>query len=175
MKIGVVSDTHRNQDVLQTVADWLIDTHRIVSLYHLGDDYQDVSVLADRGVDIVQAPGIYHPGYRDKSLPASVTENVMGLQVMLVHSFEKDVTDEDQTVVDIILHGHTHHPELKLQDGHLWMNPGHCKGHKDKNTDSSFGLLDVQERQVTASIFNLDYAEIERLEMYRAENGLFKK
>ncbi len=175
MKIGVVSDTHRNRDLLNSVVEWLISKHHIVSLYHLGDDYQDVVELADRGIDIIQVPGTYHPGYRDGSLAPKVTENVMGLQVMLVHSFEKDVTEDDKTVADIILHGHTHRPEIILEDGHVWMNPGHLKGHKDKTVDSSFGLLEFQDRSVVASILNAEYEEIERQELYRAENGLFKR
>src|SRR4030042_5503539 len=91
MRIGIVSDTHRNKGSLEEVVDWLITQQRIVSLYHLGDDYEDVSGLFDRGIDIVQIPGIYHEGYRNGSLKAKQIEHVLGLRILLVHSLEKEI------------------------------------------------------------------------------------
>jgi len=65
MKIGVVSDTHRNKEYLERVLDWLISEQYISTLYHLGDDYEDVAGIADRGIEIVQVPGIYHQKYQN--------------------------------------------------------------------------------------------------------------
>lgn len=70
MRIGVVADTHRNREYIEIVVDWLISNQYIASLYHLGDDYEDVAGLANREIDIVQVPGIYHPKYQDNTLEA---------------------------------------------------------------------------------------------------------
>ncbi len=173
MKIGVVSDTHRNKQTLNSVTDWLIEKHHIVTLCHLGDDYEDVIDLADKGIDILQVPGTYHEGYRSGKLPKKITESIMGLQLLLVHT-EKDIDDEDRTVADIILHGHTHHPEIRLGDGHVLLNPGHLKKGKDKNTDPSFALIEIQDKKVVIVIFDLDHNEIKKLELDRSEYGLYK-
>jgi putative phosphoesterase len=174
MNIGVASDTHRNKENLNRVVEWLISNHHIVGLYHLGDDYEDVVDLVDEGIEIVQVPGIYHQRYYDGTLEKKHVENILGLRIVLVHSLEKDITEDDRTVTDIILYGHTHRPELKLVDGLLLMNPGHLKADIDKTVKPSFGLLDIQDQSATASIFNLDYKEINSVKLMRTESGLFR-
>ncbi|HMD67730.1 MAG TPA: metallophosphoesterase family protein [Chitinivibrionales bacterium] len=174
MKIGVVSDTHRNIEYLVEAADWLCSRQKIAMLYHLGDDYDDVKALADKYIDIVQVPGIYDERYADGSLPKKIVENVLGVRIMLVHSMEKDVTPKDKMTVDIILHGHTHHSGLTVEDGLLCMNPGHLKGPKDKNFPPTFGLLDIQDKNIHAAIFGLDFKQVSSMEVFRSENRLYK-
>ncbi len=174
MKIGIVSDTHRNSAGLAAVVDWLIEDQKISGLYHLGDDYDDVRGLESRDITIVQIPGIYHKGYQDRTLPAKAKETVLGLRVLLVHAMEKDLTQEDRATSDVILHGHTHHAGFQVADGLLFMNPGHLKLKADKNIEPTFGLLDVREKRVSAAIFDMDYEAVESLELTRSENGLYR-
>jgi len=174
MKFGVVSDTHRNKKILEEVAEWLIKKQRIATLYHLGDDYEDAADLADQGVDIIQVPGIYDPGYKDGPQVRKQIDNVLGLRILLVHCLEKDVTRDDRTISDIILYGHTHKPELKLDDGLLLLNPGHLKAELDKQSKASFGLVDIQDETVSAKIFNLEFKEIMGIDIMRAESGLYR-
>ena len=77
MKIGIVSDTHRNKDMLASVFEWLVSNQHIVSLYHLGDDYEDLSDIVDDRIEIIQVPGIYNPRYRDGSLSVKKVDNVL--------------------------------------------------------------------------------------------------
>ena len=174
MKIGVVGDTHRNKVYLERVIDWLIPEQHISSLYHLGDDYEDVVDLADRGVEIVQVPGIYHKNYLNGTLKPKQIETILGLRVLLVHSLDKDVTTEDRTVSDIILYGHTHRSEIKLEDGLLLMNPGHLKSEIDKQFKPSFGLLDIQDQTVSAKLFDMNFEEIKSVDLMRSESGLYR-
>jgi len=174
MKIGVVSDSHRNTDLLLETVDWLINKKKIAALYHLGDDYQDVAILEEKYIDIVQVPGIYHPNYRDGSLKAKALETVLGLRILLVHSLEKDFTEEDKISADIIFHGHTHKHEIHVDDGQLYVNPGHLKGPKDKNMDPSFVFCDIQDKTVSIVIYNTSHEEIDSIELLRSENGLYK-
>jgi putative phosphoesterase len=174
MKIGVASDTHRNVQYLNDVVDWLIARHKIAALYHLGDDYDDVKCLSEKYIDIVQVPGIYDERYTNGSLPKTIVENVLGLRILLVHTLEKDVKKDEKLMSDIILHGHTHKYEITLSDGLLCMNPGHLKGPKDKNSDPTFGLIDIQDKTLSAKIFNLDFKPVQSMELLRAENRLYK-
>jgi putative phosphoesterase len=174
MKIGIVSDTHRNTKNLLDVCEWLIVHKHIAALYHLGDDYDDVLVLSDQGIDIIQVPGIYDKKYIDGSARATRKENILGLRILLVHFLEKDVSKDERAVSDIILYGHTHRTEIKLEDGKLLMNPGHMKSTLDKNLAPSFGMVDIQEKTVIAQVFDLDYKSIERVELFRSEIGLYK-
>lgn len=174
MRIGVVSDTHRNSEYLEKAVDLLVSRQKISTLYHLGDDYNDVKGLSEHYLEIVQVPGIYEEGYKNKTLPATVIENIQGVQILLVHSLEKDLDDDDLMNSDIILYGHTHKRELRLEDGKLFMNPGHLKGPLEKNMSPSFGLLTIMNREVTASVYDMKMNEISSMELLRSESGLYK-
>jgi len=174
MRIGIVSDTHRNVEYLTEAADWLIARHKIATLYHLGDDYDDVKALAEKFIDIVQVPGLYDERYTDKSVPKKVTENILGVRILLVHSVDKDVTPDDKMTSDVILCGHTHHAEITLEDGLLCVNPGHLEGPKDKNFSPSFGLLDIQDKNISVKIFGLDFKLVSGMELFRSESRLYK-
>ncbi len=174
MRVGIVSDTHRNREYLNRVADWLVLRQNVNLLYHLGDDYEDVVDLVHKDTEIVQVPGTYHPKYLDGTLKPKQIENILGLRIMLVHSYEKDVTYADRRVVDVILYGHTHKAEIKLDDGLLLMNPGHLKSHIDKQLKPSFGILDVQDKSVSAKIFGMDFKEVKGVNLIRSESGLYR-
>jgi len=174
MKIGVVSDTHKNRELLDKVVTWMVQRQHVHTLYHLGDDYDDVVTIGDQFSELVQIPGIYDERYKNGQLPAKLFETILGLTLMLVHSTEKDADDEDISRSDIILHGHTHKYELHLDDGKLYFNPGHLKGPLDKNMPPTFGILEVHDREVFASIYNLEFKEISRMELIRSESGLYR-
>lgn len=174
MKIGIVSDTHRNKENLNLVVEWLLKRQRISMLYHLGDDYRDMMELTEQYIEVVQVPGIYDEEYTNKSVPATVVETIQGLDILLVHALDKDLKREDALRSDIILFGHTHHAELRLEDGVLYMNPGHLKGPMDKNTPPSFGLLDIQDKNVNVKIINLDFKVIQEMSLLRSGSGLYK-
>ncbi len=174
MKIGIISDTHGNIELLEDAADWLIQRQKIAALWHLGDDYDDVRCLQDRYVEIVQVPGLYDTRYRDGSLPAKLFEIVQGLTVLIVHSHEKDATREDIRRSDIIVSGHNHRAEIQLLDGRLYINPGHLKGPLDKNMPPSFGLLTLLDRTVSVAIYGTNFKAMKTMELVRSESGLYK-
>jgi len=174
MKIGIVSDTHKNRDMLEKVTTWLTQRQKVTTLYHLGDDYDDVADLGEEFSELIQIPGIYDPRYKSGELPATQTEVVFGLTILLVHSLDKDATRDDIHHADIILHGHTHKQELRLEDGKLFFNPGHLKGPLDKNMPPTFGILSIQDNDVSAAIYNLDFKVVHSIDMIRSESGLYR-
>jgi putative phosphoesterase len=174
MKIGIVSDTHRNKELLQKAVEWMVNRQKIAALYHLGDDYDDVADLGDLFLELVQVPGVYDERYKNGTLPAKVNETVLGISILLVHSIDKDLTDDDLSKSDIILHGHTHKEELRLEDGKFFMNPGHLKGPMEKNTPATFGIISIADREVTATIYDMNFKIIKSMELVRSESGLYK-
>lgn len=174
MKIGVVSDTHKNKELLNKVAQWMVQRQKLTTLYHLGDDFDDVVDLGDQFSELVQIPGIYDERYKNGQLPAKIFENILGLTIFLVHSIDKDASHDDIGRSDIILCGHTHKHELRLDDGKLYMNPGHLKGPLDKNMPPTFGMLDMHDRGLTASIYSLNFKPVQSMELIRSESGLYR-
>jgi putative phosphoesterase len=174
MKIGIVSDTHRNKELLQKAVEWMVSRQKIAALYHLGDDYDDVADLGDLFLELVQVPGVYDERYKNGTLPAKISETVLGVSILLVHSIDKDLTDEDLSKSDIILHGHTHKDELRLEDGKFYMNPGHLKGPMEKNMPATFGLISIADKDVTATIYDMNFKILKSIELVRSESGLYK-
>jgi len=175
MKIGVVSDTHRNKDLLKKAVDWMVSRQKIAALYHLGDDYDDVAELGEYFLEIVQIPGTYDERYKNGTLPAKISETVFGVSILLVHAFDKDITNDDLLKSDIILHGHTHKEELRLEDGKLFFNPGHLKGPMEKNAPPTFGMLTIGDKEVTATIYDMNFKVVKTMELLRSESGLYKE
>jgi putative phosphoesterase len=173
MKIGIISDTHGNIENLEKAVEWL-KKQKTNILYHLGDDYNDMARLSDCYLEVAQVPGIYDDRYKNKSLPAKLHETVLGLNILLVHVLEKDATKDDIMRSDIILHGHTHKEELRLDNGRLYLNPGHIKGPLDKNMPPSFGMLSIADKTISAAIYGLDFKPIRTMELARSESGLYK-
>ena len=173
MKIGVMSDTHRNREYLEMVTDWMMRKHHISTLYHLGDNYADVIALQDKNLEVVQVPGIYDAEYKMPSVGPLALESVLGISILLVHSSDKDLTQADLNRANIIISGHTHKPEIRISDMVLYFNPGHLKGPMDKNTSPSFGLLDIGDKGVVATIFGIDFKEINSMKLGRSETGLY--
>lgn len=174
MKIGIISDTHGNIENQEKVVEWLTKKQKINVLYHLGDDYDDVASLGDHFLEIVQIPGIYDERYKNKSLPAKLFETVLGLNILLVHVLEKDATKDDIMRSDIVLHGHTHKEEIRLENGRLYVNPGHIKGPLDKNMPPTFGIITVVDRNISVAIYGLDFKPVRTMELMRSESGLYK-
>lgn len=174
MKIGVVSDSHGNSELLGQAVDWLQRKQKISLLYHLGDEYDDAAGLGDRFLELVQVPGIYDERYKNGSLKAVSLEVVLGYTIALVHCLEKDLSREDAQRSDIILYGHTHREELKLDNGKLYLNPGHLKGPLEKNLPPSFGLLSLSDQNISAVIYGMNFKIIRSLNLMRSESGLYK-
>ena len=54
MTIGVMSDTHKNIDLMNKAAGLMADRFAVEKIYHLGDDYEDADGLDGRGaMDII--------------------------------------------------------------------------------------------------------------------------
>lgn len=173
MRIGIVSDTHRNTQFHEKALDYLVSGKKADRIYHLGDDYRDAELEINRGLDLVRVPGIYCPEYQDRSVPKVAFDNILGVNIVMAHDI-KDITRENILCNDIILYGHFHKYEIKVENSKLYINPGHLKSPKDKNQPPSFGFLDIDYDEISAAVIQADGKVLLTMKLKKGEAGLFK-
>ncbi|MEW6684590.1 MAG: YfcE family phosphodiesterase [Candidatus Edwardsbacteria bacterium] len=163
MKIGVVSDTHGNIEYLKKVID-KFHQEGVEIFIHLGDDITDLEGLKEPSVEWIEIPGVYEPIYVESNLPHRVIKEFEGLRFLLTHSptshpndFPSDIKPEEvvkNREVDVILYGHTHKPELKEEEGVLWVNPGHLKKEDKKGFPPSYAILECNRKRTEVKIID---------------------
>ena len=155
MKIGILSDTHRN---LTLASRALGEMGPIDLLVHLGDFYQDVLALSALTPSWIAA--VAGNGDFEYTVPDERTIEVSGKRLFLTHGHHYEVNRGVDRLLakarrekaDVVLFGHTHKALVRRIDGILFVNPGfmflgHPKG--------SYALLSVDEAGVHASIREL--------------------
>jgi predicted phosphodiesterase len=118
-------------------------------IFHLGDEYEDLdeNMGLIKGKAIYKVPGIFHPKYRDGTLPKRVNVTVENWTFILVHNID-DIPPVSPHA-DFICFGHTHLQTFqKGEDGIHYLNPGHLKGKVDRNSPASYALLKVSTNEV---------------------------
>ncbi len=147
----VMSDTHGNYDLLQHVLDSNILADVII---HLGDNYEDLDqcVFNRRGREVYRVPGIFHPNYRDDSLPHQMEIIIEDKKLLIAHS-----QDDIRGFGDVILFGHTHNWEISNSINGVCFNPGHLRAPVDKRRIATYGILEVSDTEITMKILDLQH------------------
>lgn len=154
MRIGVLSDTHGDQETIRQV----VKLFTPVDMWlHAGDCSQDAEYLAS----LVAVPVFAAKGNCDGQTTAKIDEFVeaCGHKIWLTHGHRYGVKQGPQELVrrgsqhgvDIVIYGHTHVPDNHWSDGILIFNPGSAYG-----SHATCGFLDVDEQgQVVGSIIKV--------------------
>ncbi len=152
-KILVLSDTHSNLELLKIVLENETDH---TAIFHLGDNYEDLDKCLEQipHRNLIKVPGIFHKGYRDKSLPAIKIYNSQGWAILLVHDLSDALAKTHD--VDIYLHGHTHRPDITGKFGKIFFNPGHLKQLKDRGSQASYGIIELNKKSVKFFVKDLN-------------------
>ncbi|OQX72026.1 MAG: hypothetical protein B6D62_00260 [Candidatus Cloacimonas sp. 4484_275] len=139
-KIIVLSDTHGNQLLLRKA---LQNEENVSIVFHLGDFYEDLDENFDllENKTVVKVPGIFHPGYRDKTIPAVQIFTAEDWKFLLVHD-PNDIPEKVENI-DLILFGHTHNRTFFRKKNSYFLNPGHLKKTKDKGQQASYAVLEI--------------------------------
>lgn len=172
MRIGIVSDTHKNRDLHTQVLDELV-SEGISKIYHLGDNYSDAELEIEYGVELIRIPGIYCPEYNDKNVGRVGYDVIQGVGIVMVHD-QNDLPKQDLLCNDIFLYGHTHKAEIVMQNSKLYMNPGHLKSDKDKGRVPSYGFLSIDYGSIDASIREIGGKIIQQVSLKKDDTGLYK-
>lgn len=179
-KILVLSDSHRNLRILENVLEANLDCDIII---HLGDDYEDMDNFPNltKGKEVIKVPGIFHPKYKDGSLPKQKEISFAGKKIILVHS-----EDDIEGTADLYLFGHTHNWELSNSKKGVYFNPGHLHSEEEKGLPSrsrprakpwqnkatakqgriaSYGIIEINEEKFKITMLSYQHKPILQAEI----------
>lgn len=137
MLVGVMADSHDNVPALEKAVA-LLNEKKVGFVIHAGDFIAPFSL---RPLDDLRCPWIGVFGNNDgekKGLtqnskgriqPPPFELNLDGKKVVVVHELEQlDREQEAQKQAQLIIHGHTHEPQIKKEHDVLILNPGELGG-----------------------------------------------
>lgn len=167
MILGVMADTHNNHVLMLEAARLLTRALNADRIIHLGDDYEDGTVLAAHGFEVAVVPGLWCPEYQMPQIPKRMVEHLDGLTLVAVHA-AKDLRSPDFGA-SIILTGHTHQARIELIDGTLHVNPGHLKSRESRGEPATVATVALRPHEAQATIHGLNGETIRSLTVPRTE------
>ena len=161
-KIIVISDTHEDPVSIDWTLNYL-ETENVDTVIHLGDYYDDASIIEEHGHDLVRVPGTWDTCYYpDPNILNRKFINVEGWKIFLTHTPEShyndipgDITPESIIIerdADIFLYGHTHIAQIEERKGMVFINPGHMYNDDNRGYPMTFSILEIDNEKVSASI-----------------------
>lgn len=151
MLIGVISDTHgllrqevhslfSNVDIILHAGD--IGNLRVIS--ELNNIAETVAVLGntDKEYSLMRE-------FKNKEFIS-----LQGRLCCIIHNIELLDINEKTVGVNIIIHGHTHRPEIHYKEGVLYFNPGSA-GPKRTNLPVSVGIIDIQGDSIKPKLIEI--------------------
>ncbi len=157
MRIGVVSDSHKDIDALIYAVK---EMGHIELLLHAGDMYSDADKLAASLKDIKLLAVTGNCDFVHE--PEEQVITIGGIKILLTHGHRLGVkwglqrlayTAEEKGVKAVIF-GHTHIPYNHYWHDILLFNPGSVSQPRG-NSLSSYGIIQVEGGNIDASIYSL--------------------
>lgn len=149
LRVGVISDTHRNLDLMRSAASELREVYQVSLIIHLGDYLRDALELRREGHEVWAVPGTACPGYGG---PDSILrDSLAGLPVVCAHTPD-DLRDAVAPDTRLAMHGHTHAAFVEQRGGTVWLNPGHLKAPLDRGHRPSYALIEVEPGLINVCI-----------------------
>ena len=167
-KLAIASDSHGNLAYMSQFLEQ-IENHKPDLVYHLGDNYEDATCIIDKGYSLIRVPGTWSSYYQDYKIDNRRIEEVEGWRLFLTHTPTQDSHDRDDDPdpeevcllgkCDVMLHGHTHRPEVvhlsDLPHPVIRINPGHLKAATDRGYHPSYALIDLTIESLHVKLIDL--------------------
>lgn len=152
MKILVMSDSHSSLRVMRRAVSCLHPD----AMIHLGDYYEDGSVIAEENPQIRmhQVPGNCDQFRCLARVPEILCYEIGGVRMYMTHGHRHRVKESTGRLLaaaraegaKIALYGHTHVPDCYQEPDGLWvMNPGTC-GY----AGGTVGLIEIQNGAIVS-------------------------
>ena len=153
MRIGVISDTHRDRKFVKRIENIFFDVDMII---HLGDNVEDVLQIEK----FYRGPVINVKGNCDfsVSVPSERIEILKGKKFFITHGHRYDVKYDLSRLkyraleeeADIVLFGHTHLSKVIYESGIWFVNPGSPSVPRDGF--NSVAVIDLRDKIVNPQI-----------------------
>lgn len=150
MKILVLSDSHSGLRFMREC----VRRIRPDCVIHLGDYYEDGQTLAEENPHLIfyQVPGNCDRYRCPVGAREILIQTIGGVRIYMTHGHRHNVkmydlrllADAYEAEADIVLYGHTHTADLRLEEGMWVMNPGSCG-----SMYASCGLIVIENGAIT--------------------------
>ncbi len=154
VRIGVISDTHGNTKLMDSVCNYMIETEQVKTIYHLGDNYEDGEYLISIGFPVKVVPGLWCDQFHDWKTPKVIIEEIKNIKIALAHTLDLILKSAGKNC-SIQCFGHTHTPLIKRENNKIYFNPGHLKKQIDRGTEASFGIIKFENDHIFFEIISV--------------------
>ncbi|MCK7484816.1 MAG: YfcE family phosphodiesterase [Bacillus subtilis] len=150
MKLVVVSDNHRNFEVLE----WIVSTNPNADHYiHLGDSELSESTLSQLGFYGVHGNYPFEPKF-----PMDLVMEYQGVRTFLTHGHKYSVKMGLYGLVEaalslnvkLVLFGHTHDPIIKEYENIIFVNPGSPVS--PRSGAKTYATIDISDARIHVMI-----------------------
>lgn len=158
-KVGVISDTHGmlRPEVLEAL-------QGCEKILHGGDVNKQEIIDKLRELAPVYAVRGNNDREWAKELPRSLSLDICGLRIFMVHN-KKDIP-ESLSEIDLVIYGHSHKYENKMEKGIQYLNPGSCGPRRFKG-EITFAVLEIHKN----GKYTIEKKEISHGERKASDNG----
>ncbi len=149
--VGVVSDTHGPLDrrVIRAL-------ERVDHVIHAGDLVSDQVLPSLQKIGRTTAVRGNMDRYDEMgALPRTATLEVGGVLMYVLHDLYSLDLDPAAAGIDVVVHGHTHQPEVDWRGPILFLNPGSVARPRG-GSPPTLALLEIEDGRVTPTIVTLD-------------------
>ena len=156
MRVGVVSDTHRNKSSIEQLGDKIGGLDMLI---HLGDNVEDISIIKK----YYKGKIINVKGNCDffNSVPNDIVEEICGKKVFITHGHKYSVKDNLSKLrykaleigATIVLYGHTHIGKLDFEEGIWYINPGSASEPRDGA--ASFAVIEIIDQSIVPNLVKI--------------------
>jgi len=154
MILGVLSDTHDNLPKFDKAVEFF-NKQRVRFVLHAGDFIAPFSIAKLKKLSC-DWRGVYGNNDGERTGLANVSEGKIketmlkaelhGRRIVMVHDIHTIGSAGEKA--DVIVYGHTHKPEVRMENGRLFVNPGECCGWLSGASTVAVVDLDAMSAQI---------------------------
>ncbi|MFD1465124.1 metallophosphoesterase [Lapidilactobacillus mulanensis] len=166
MKVLVVSDSHGDDGILETLVDHY--EGQVDALIHCGDSELSYDDPLRAHFLIVQGNMDF-----DQQFPLLVTETIAGEKILIVHGhrygvnfgLDKLALLAQEKAADLVFYGHTHQLACEFEQGSLFLNPGSISEPRGEyfNLHGTYAIVETSADQIDVQYYQRNLKPVKNL------------